>query len=738
MTKRLWFKIGLAVLAILLFVVGAGILWVRSSLWDQIESIAREQGVRLEKPAMDLAWLGGYRFHLRFENVRGEATLPLRVQGPFSIAVADAVFELQDGFKKIQFEELIIERVGADLKLSPTAADGSADEAVVTQNFELPELAIPEFRRPDLPMAVTISAFRLGLEGFQFALLGDSALQASVPTLNLSGSAELNSQKTDVDLKLEASGIDVVSTAPVSRFAVQKVGLTVNVEVRGSTTDPLLVGISTSGKIDWQAFRFLNPATDATAKDFKISDEGGEFHFVVQPPKVQLDLKGRKLSSSAQNSATDYSMQLAPNTAKAGKTAFDFSLLVPKLLELKLQVLTNSVIDLKSPEASVKGSVGIHPDLSLLVLDKNPFPWKEMIRGPIEAGLRGNGLMTLKTKLQSKGFLFDLNANLNSKTQDGEASGFASIDFRGQNLSFAGMTPSGRVSLPFKFLLRQKRQFFFESELRFQDFDVKSKDMKITSVQGSLPVKQSWLFEAGVWLLSPRLTPNAFARVDFDSFEPLDTRSNLLRINRIEASQRVYGPVTMDLKFDQNIFRSGAWSARVGQGQIEGALQIDMSVDHPRLGLLLRAFDVKMHELLPDTMFRSKIHSDKGLSFRLGMDWDLANATAVGRLDWSSITSEQVMQVVDYFDPQFEDATFNQARMVLAQAYPTRVQVEMRGPVADVRIQTNLVRLPEIRNLALSPYLTKFSEPLFTSELYRNLRPTSTTKVIKSSRRKEP
>ena len=335
-------------------------------------------------------------------------------------------------------------------------------------------------------------------------------------------------------------------------------------------------------------------------------------------------------------------------------------------------------------------------------------------------------------QLRGDGVSLDLQSELNPRAQEAQATGFVSLHFKDKQFQYAGIKPQGRVSAPFKLLLRQKRKFF-ESELRLGAFSVATPDLRIEAMQGSLPVKQAWSYVDGRWTLSPKLSPNAFGRADFESFEPLDTRLNQLRIAQIVYQKRNYGPVSLDLKFEQNLLRSGSWSAVVGQGSIEGALQADLSLDNPRMGLLMRAFDVKLEELLPESMFRSAQKSERGLSFRLGMDWDLGKATAVGRLDWSEINSAQVLQVLDFLDPQFENATFNQARMVLAQAYPTRVQVEMRGPVADVRISTNLVALPEVRNVAISPYLVKANEALYSSEVYRNLRASGKPAV-----RKEP
>lgn len=728
-------KLGIAFLVFVL-VLGAvgvgGYFWVKTRLWSEIQSVAREHGAELQQPDLQLGWRGGLRFTITLKNLRGELKAPLPVTGTFTLPLLDADVELTDERRRAVIYHAKIEGLSGDFH----RVAGPVEEAPPKDDFEIPTVEVPAFDRPELPLAVDLRDLDLQTAEIRFRQTGEGTeleAQSTGTRIKISGQADERQTNFAGSVELKPLRVSQSSTTPegTSQARAEVRSVQLNFESKSPEAAPRRLQPKLEARAEWSQLQFAK--TPKVGTPLTLEDGGGEFTAQAEGADFQMRGQGKNLRASPLKKPTDWGFELKPLAQTATERAYRLTTTVPGLLDLKLNARVPVNFDPATPELKADGEVSAHSDLSLLVLDQNPSPWKSRLDGKFNARLARSGDVSLTMQLRGDGVSLDLQSELNPRAQEAQATGFVSLHFKDKQFQYAGIKPQGRVSAPFKLLLRQKRKFFFESELRLGAFSVATPDLRIEAMQGSLPVKQAWSYVDGRWTLSPKLSPNAFGRADFESFEPLDTRLNQLRIAQIVYQKRNYGPVSLDLKFEQNLLRSGSWSAVVGQGSIEGALQADLSLDNPRMGLLMRAFDVKLEELLPESMFRSAQKSERGLSFRLGMDWDLGKATAVGRLDWSEINSAQVLQVLDFLDPQFENATFNQARMVLAQAYPTRVQVEMRGPVADVRISTNLVALPEVRNVAISPYLVKANEALYSSEVYRNLRASGKPAV-----RKEP
>lgn len=713
--RRILISLGVIILVFVMpFVIF--LAWAKAELWNEVASQARPYGVELNKPDIQIRWWGGWRFQVKIENLKGDLRPPFAAQGTFQLPYLETNFELFENFKKVRIEDFKVTGLSFDLEMQPEAK--AQEPTPPSEEFEIPALELPSFERPELPLEVEVLSLDLNLSPSSFKLLGENQVKTQFQSMHAAGKAHFAPKLSELELNTSLKDLNLSFESPTQKAQLNDLNLEAKILTKGTKDKPLLLTPNVDVILLWSKLAFQKPKP----QPLEIQDRGGKFQIQLSPEKLSLSAQGNALSSSLLNRPSDWSLKLDPELGKGRDRNLKLHLDLPGLLHLDTRIQVPQNLDPKHPAGKVQGNLSFHSDLSLLALKENPFPWREMIGGPFKAELRSAGDLHLETKLGGKDFSFQTQAILNPKSQEAEASGFFSIDFRRRDLSLKDIRPTGRISAPYKFLARQKRQIFFETELRFHDFSLSTPDLKITSLQGNIPLKQSWLYQNQGWFLSPRLRPNAFARADFESFEPLESRLNVIRIQKLEWQKKTYGPITLDLRFEQNLLRSGNWSAQVADGILEGSLQADLTLDHPRLGLLMRAFEVRLQDLLPTTILQSQIQNAKGLSFRLGMDWDIANATAVGQLDWSSITSEQVLQILDVLDPKFENSTFNQARMLLGSAYPTRVQVNLRGSVADVRLKTNVMDLPEVRNLAISPYLIKANEALYASPLYQELR----------------
>lgn len=729
---------------VLLLLVGAlglgGYFWARANLWSKIETLAAENGVRLQKPGIELRWLGGFRFFLRLKDLKGELQSPAPVTGPFELPLVEADIELINQRTRARIYSVKALDLTAQLRMLAT----SEPEAKPNAEIEIPKIEIPSIERPGLPIEIQIDQLQVTARQIDIVLedaMGDT--RATATNLDLKGSALLEPQHTDVQFSLDVGPTEILQRSNTGTAEARITSVSAKINSTSPPESPLLLRPQGEVQFRWSSLNYqkfpIETKTPTVSKKstgadpaMSLSDQGGNFKLSIDGQNIKLKVEGRKLQSSSLQKSSDWGIEISPVTARK----YALKINIPELLRLDSKLTIPPSLDFTKPEGQLSGELKLNSEIAELFLEENPLRLKTQIAGPFSIRLTSAGDLFLKTELRGPDVVVQIDSELNQKSQEAKANGFLSLRFGKSPLRFAGYQPQGRVSSPFKLLLRQQKKFFFESELRFDDFSVTAKDLKLVGMNGTLSIRQAWAFLNGRWQLSPRLSPNAFGRADFDSFQPLEARSHQIRIAKLMFHQKTYGPIVMDLKFEQNLLRSGAWIAGVGeatagtnQGLIEGALQTDLSIENPKVGLLMRAFGVKLEDLLPETMLRSSQRSAQGLSFRLGMDWDVGKATAVGRLDWTEINAAQVLQILDFLDPQFENATFNQARMILSQAFPTRVQVEMRGSVADIRIATNLLNLPEVRNVAISPYLSKANEALYASELYRSLKsPPSPTK----------
>lgn len=716
-------KLGIAFVVLLVLLIAAGLggyYWAKSSAWSKIASLAAEKGALLEKPEWSFSWRGGRHFVIDITNLKGQLQAPLPIEGHFALPQLHLDVSLSEDNHTVTLHDLKIQQLTGQFVMTSKA------EVPLTEGpgIAIPDLEVPVFERPSLPVDLVLKSFQISGKDIDFTLRteGPPALQKNLKVqmqgLTISGQGQLIQDKTALQASIELNPSEIEQDTATQLAKMSLTHLKLNVTQGAEVTTPYSLALKTEGSLTWAKMSLEKKEV----KGLKLADQGGRFEFQAEGRHLDLKLQGQKMSANSLKKPADWSLTFQPLHQDQDSGDYQFEFVLPELLNLQSQMTLPRRVDTSHLVGHWQGRIRFLPEVAGLFMEVADLPWKKQVEGPFDVTLKPDGGIVVDTAMKSEGFDFDLNGSFHPQKGEAVASGALHLNLRPGDIKMAGLSPQGRMHMPFKLLLRPRQKFFFDSELQFQGFTLQSKDMKAENLEGVLPIKQSWAYEEGHWQLSPRLTPNAFGRADFESFQPLEGNPNTLRLTRLEFQKKTYGPISFDMKFEQNLLQSGAWSAQVGQGQLEGALQADVSLDNPRLGLLMRAFEVKLDELLPETMLRTQHRSEKGLTYRLGMDWDLGKATAVGRLDWSDIDSPQVMQILDYLDPQFENATFNQARMILAQAYPTRLQVEMRGPVADVRISTNLVTLPDVRNVAISPYLVKANESLYASELYRTLR----------------
>lgn len=729
-------KLGIALLTLVIVLLAAGTgayYWAKSHLWLEIQTRARAQGADLEKPELSLRWKGGARIGVTLKDLRGRLHEPLPLEGSFVVPRLEFDAEWLRGPNLVIVESLRVEGVTGDFTMESANEEPAAPEENPGDAFQIPKLEVPGLDRPELPVAVELRELKITTGEVRFAQKTPSRQLIATTqgiTLDLQGRFDETATRFEGQASVGATAVNWRSQDPagsVQTAHLKLKSLRLPFASENPADQPLRIQPRFEIQAAWETLSFQKNSRAKDAATLEIQDQGGQLTARAEGQSFQLEGQGRGLRASALKKTTDWNFAVTPVAQTENERRYRMVVIVPGLLDFKTLATLPVNFNPERPQLRAAGDLKVHTDLSLLVLERNPSPWRSEVAGKFDVELKPAGDVLLRTQMTGTGMTLRLQSDLNPRTQEVQASGFVSIHFQNPDFHVAGLHPRGRVAAPFKILLRQQRKFYLESELRLSAFSIRSPDLRIDGMDGTLPVRQAWAFREGQWQLSPKLSPNAFGRADFDSFEPLESRVNELRIRQLNFGDRTYGPISLEMKFEQNLLRSGSWSARVGEGEIEGALQADLNLENPRVGLLMRAFDVKLEELLPSSMFRSAQKSERGLAFRLGMDWDLGKATAVGRLDWTNINSTQVMQILDFLDPQFENKTFNQARMILAQAYPTRVQVEMRGPVADVRISTNLLTLPDVRNVAISPYLIKANEALYSSELYRQLRSTGTS-----------
>lgn len=731
MSKRRKILISLALTLGLLIVVAIPTAYYfgLSYGWSFAVSMAKDYGVVLTKKDLSIRWLGGLHFSLVAEDIgiRFEPNGKLPVRGTILIPrlMVDAVYFR--GKPRVLVHDLDIiginGSVAVDLPVAHEQTVSKSDE----KPFEIPDLASVQFNVPKFDVGLEVRNFKIETSQLQVEVNRKPAVyQLQWDALKLSGGGKLVENDAEggfqVHLVNARGGTDGMGIEGLS-FDLGVRGVVV-----GATEKSVTVRIIGENEVRFTKFKFQGSGESAISMSAekgklssKLSEKGPEFLAEIQKISGVPGIK-REVALKA---------DVVPTVVSNDLMKIDFQVSSSGLIDGRGEIVTPRRVDQISAQA--RGDLKLTVQSSLIGMFMEA--WPKQLNGPlsiaVQADRSGDIVRGARLKVSSRWLNAEINGSGHPQLQTGDASGFVGVQLP-SGVQFFGKRFSGAARIPFKALVRGTDRVYLEGTPEFQNFSFRSDDFQIQSLTGQIFVSQAWSVGREGWKISPVHDWNPFNRVDLDSSEALDLDQKILTAQKIVFQGQELGPLRLNASFKQNLLFIPSWSLQCPTGRFQGVLLSDVQLDRPRVGISVNAIEVDMSKVLPQTMLQGRRIQPDPTSFSLSLDWDLMKAQAAGSFDWIQMTPGQVFNALDFLDPLAEKPAFNTARSLLTKAYPTRVLMNFRGAVADINISTNIVQIPSVNNVAISPYLIKFREDLFQTQFIKNLKsseelPTTTT-----------
>lgn len=426
----------------------------------------------------------------------------------------------------------------------------------------------------------------------------------------------------------------------------------------------------------------------------------------------ELDWKFTDLKSSVQpNKIFSGELKLQPRKNLSNR---DWELKLDGQLENLLQL--SGSLDLADAWAGIPKNFSGKVHLKIakaffdLFLPKIPAALKLPIQVDGNFSVKNEEVSRFLLKLESKWLQGQLTGKLNASTKNFDVKGQVGLYLPPSGLQIYGHKLAGQAVVPITLVYRARERIFLESKIIFNDFSYAAADFALESIRGELQTYQAWRVQQGRWTLAPLQSWNPFLQVDPASASALDEDQSGLVVSKLRIFDKRLGPLFLSGSLRQNHFTIPNWRLQLPKGEFQGALYFDFQPQQPRVGFLLESRSSDLSQILSARFLGARPFQSDPTSFKLATDWDINEALIFGTFDWYQMSPGQVHNVLDFMDPQGENNTFNMTRNLLNQAYPTRVHGELKGSLAHFFVDTNLLKIPPIRDVPLKAYLIKMKE----------------------------
>lgn len=229
-------------------------------------------------------------------------------------------------------------------------------------------------------------------------------------------------------------------------------------------------------------------------------------------------------------------------------------------------------------------------------------------------------------------------------------------------------------------------------------------DAEMRGMTGQMPLRFE-LVRDGTTLLplgGGRRSP--WARWRFVDQQPFLSGDHFVAIQSLRMGKVEVGPLAGNASIDRDVFRLDQLEMRLLDGQLTGQCAIELSGVDTRVLLRGNVTGVR----IPG--HQGRIDANAALEIQ---PWRLA---IQGRAQVLRLSKSHLELALDLLDPYREDVQANRARLALRLGYPKQMRLRFRHGFADVWIElgglAELVRIDEIRGVALGPLMTRAVLPL--------------------------
>jgi len=561
------------------------------------------------------------------------------------------------------------------------------DDSQIEWQLKAPKLKLAELKRP------------IALEWSN-----SSHLQWPLQKLRIEGEVKID-QKSALSYQVELEN-------EVKKAQINTV-LAVQLDPRWQRYHPLLKQLDQLGRTDlnwsWQATLKHDKQSllslleeDLLQSDIKLQStliarqkSAGTLVQFSQPLKLkqQLDWSGRGFELANQLSGAQVSVT---QLFKAKKVALQVQLatddpLLPKKVQLKVAADAESLV--------VNNDFETAPLLFPLQLSaKGRQTGKEL------------ELTEFNLDLSKKLLELELSANFDPQSNSGQVSGLLQSRLRPNLLQQPALSGSGTLALPWQLTLEEGHRASLEAEMQFDDFALSLDQLELSNINGSLKIAEELqLNDDKSVSFRYLLHVDPFQRVDYSRVQPqLLSRQNL-SIEHLQQDRYQAGPLHASLGLEQNLLRLQQFDLALYGGFITGQFYLDATPGRWKVGLLSRLSQINLQPLLAaDSPYKNS--PQKPISARTALEFDLKRRLLEGRIDISDISREQLLQLLELFDPNYEDEQLAKIRAALQVAYPEWLALKMQKGLLDLELSLSLIPgTLRVQNLPLSPILERFA-----------------------------
>ena len=406
-------------------------------------------------------------------------------------------------------------------------------------------------------------------------------------------------------------------------------------------------------------------------------------------------------------------------------TDFEFSeLLVSGLSQISLQGSLGVVADNGLNPNSIDVDFGLKNGKVALsgVEDEKTFTDLGSVITPTSLQLSVKGLVEEKVVLEKMNF--SLGDQLVSLT----ASGNASMDGKNAQLeSLFSFTPrenmlkspllsgTGELSLPLSFSMLNGEQVSLNGAINFKEFTFKTDDFSLLNTNGNIVYEEELRLNNDNLSYAYLMQANPFQRVDFGRIQPfLDVPA--ISIQKIQAGEIEAGPLLANISLTQNLMRLQQFDVKLFDGNVVGQFYLDTTPGSWKVGVLSRMTGVDLRKMFPaNTYVQATEYSP--INMRVAFEFDVHEKLVEGRIDISKIKRDQLLQLLEFVDPDHLDAQLSSLRSALGLAHPDSVKIEMLQGLMNLEVSLSALPKPiRISGIPLSVMMQQFSSEMLEVE----------------------
>ncbi|MDH5545219.1 MAG: hypothetical protein OEZ43_06480 [Gammaproteobacteria bacterium] len=332
------------------------------------------------------------------------------------------------------------------------------------------------------------------------------------------------------------------------------------------------------------------------------------------------------------------------------------------------------------------------------------------IKTRLRAGQRGDLLVldSLRNTVGSNHVDTHLSGQINLSTLDGQFQLNNALTFSPDMLSSPALAGSGQIRTPVIISIVEGDKVSLDGALEFEQVKVQIDDMSVGSMNGRIKLEEELILgdEYVQFRYVDEIDP--FQRVDYNAFQPF-VDSDHLKIDQIHIDNLDIGPMHAQSSIKQNLIRFPDFNLKIFDGFVTGQLFFDARPGNWKFGLLSRVSNVDPRFLL-DPKSRMKQSERSPVNARTAVLFDFNRRLLEGRINVSDINKQQLLQLIEFIDPNHEDEQLALVRKAVRTAHPEWVSIDMSQGLMNLQVKMSLIPTPiEIRRLPLSGLIQQYA-----------------------------